>query len=151
MTGPGRPKGLPKSPGTGRKKGTPNKRTLELREELVRFLGRNKLDHPVLYMLKIGHGLVTTPTLVKSATGQATVIQLPASIETRVTCLKEAAQYMEAKRLALRFENKAGDDIVPPMWDFSTLPKVRTAGGRLTVQIDRKQPPKPARRPAPRI
>lgn len=125
MVGRGRPRGLPKSPGTGRQKGTPNKRTVELREELEGFLSKSKRDHPVLLMLKIGHGLVTWPVVVRTRGPNGETInqiaQVPASPELRVQCLKETAQYMAAKLTAIKLIGDDGKSVLPPIIPWGSL------------------------------
>ena len=121
----GRARGLPKSPGSGRQKGTPNKRTVELREELEGFLSKGKRDHPVLLMLKIGHGLVTWPVVVRIRGPNGETInqieQVPASPELRVQCLKETAQYMAAKLTSIKIVGDDGKSVLPPIIPWGSL------------------------------
>ena len=63
MASPGRPKGLPKPPGSGRKKGTPNKITREVREAAQK------------------HGTKAIAALVKLLKHEDSKIVLAASIE----------------------------------------------------------------------
>src|SRR5215469_11542443 len=47
--GPGRPKGLGRVPGSGRQKGTPNRTTAELREQIT-------AARPVEFLIKVAEG-----------------------------------------------------------------------------------------------
>jgi len=112
-------------PGAGRKKGTPNKRTLEIREEIDRFLGKHGFDPPVIELLKVGYGLTTWQIQVVVTRGEpAELVEVPAIPELRITCLKEAAQYHAPKLSAIKVvddEGKSVFNIVP--WESLAVDK----------------------------
>ena len=86
--GPGRPKGLGKVPGSGRAKGTVNKRTAEIREMLLTL----KCD-PITGMARIAMNKRNPP-------------------ELRGRMYSELAQYMWPKRKAIEHAGPEGENLV---------------------------------------
>lgn len=84
--------------GGGRTKGTPNKKTAELKELIEEVLPG---FHPIVAMAKIAHmGLISRPQFDEAGnyTGQK---DLPIGDEYRTRCLTEVGQYLYPKRKAV--------------------------------------------------
>ena len=97
----GAQRGKPKPAGSGRKPGTPNKRTIDLREQLD-ALGMGKtFDHPIAWMTKVYAGQLKMQTRVTGPTGNPVMADIPASPEIRARCAAEVAEYLEPKRKSL--------------------------------------------------
>ena len=94
----------------GRQKGTPNKRTLELREALE-AAGLNDENHPVVMMFRVYTGEITMPVVVRKTDGDDSwneVEDVPLAPAVRVKCMSEVAQYLEPKRKAIELSSPDG-------------------------------------------
>jgi hypothetical protein len=102
-----------KTPGSGRKAGTPNRKTLELREEL-QALGMNTTrDDPVVFMAKVYWGDVKTqamgafgPLFLDKKKTKPLLVE--ASLGTKVHCAAEVASFLHAKRKAIEVSAPGG-------------------------------------------
>lgn len=113
-----------KSSRKGRSKGTPNKRTVVLREALE-AAGMNEDTHPVVQMFKIYMGEIKMPVVLKGGKDESdTVMELELPPDLRVKCMAEVAQYLEPKRKALEVSNAEGEDgeKVPFLLDYTSAP-----------------------------
>lgn len=107
----------------GRKAGTPNKRTLELREALEQA-GLTWDTHPVVMMYKVYTGEITMPVVVTEMTDDGpvnTVEEVELKPDLRVACMREVAQYLEPKRKAVELAGKDGGPIDVTLVDSRTL------------------------------
>ncbi len=103
-----------KTPGSGRKAGTPNKRSLELLDVLQAAGYDPEQDNPVVWMLKVYTGDVTMPVVVTAITkdGPAhTIENVPLEPTLRVRCMAEVAQYLYPKRKASEHTGPDGGEI----------------------------------------
>ena len=112
----------------GRKPGTPNKRTVELREALEELGLLDEDKHPVIQMQMIALGMVTMPVVVTEWVGEGKerkeerhVEDIPLEPALRVTCFKEVAQYLEAKRKAIEVSGPDGGAVVVKMVNLDEL------------------------------
>ena len=117
-------KGAPKTPGSGRKKGVPNRKTLELRAQLEALgmgqRGQRGFDHPVVWMTKVYAGLVTMEVVNK----EGDIERVAATPELRVRCATEVAQYLEPKRKAMEVSGPGGEPLGIPLVDLTSLPEL---------------------------
>jgi hypothetical protein len=98
-------KGAPKTPGSGRKKGTPNKRTLEgpKAEEIAERLGCNPFEVLIHFAKGDWKSLgYEAGKRIVGCTQDGSPIEVDViSPETRLNAAKEASQYLFPKRKAL--------------------------------------------------
>ena len=100
-----------RTPGSGRAKGTPNKRTVELREALV-AAGMTDDLHPVVMMFKVYKGEMTMPVVIKGGKDEADeVVEMELPPDLRVKCMAEVAQYLEPKRKAVELTGEGGQPL----------------------------------------
>src|SRR3990167_5659750 len=105
----GRPKGTRKT--GGRRAGTQNKRTVELRAALEAAGMGNAHDHPVLWMFKVYTGQVLFPAVVTQGRGEdktTEVIGIPASAEVRKGCAAAARRSARPARRSRRRSGRPG-------------------------------------------
>ena len=106
----------------GRDKGTPNKRTVMLREQLE-AAGMTDDLHPVVMMFKVYTGEMTMPVVIKGGKDEAdevVVMELPPDL--RVKCMAEVAQYLEPKRKAVELVGEGGEPIKILLLKLEDLP-----------------------------
>lgn len=103
-------KGKPKTPGSGRKPGTPNKSTTAARERLA-DLGMDPLEQAV----KIYQGKIKFDAVVN---GKA--VKMPASEQTRVRCLIECLdrQYPKLKAVEHTTDGEGFTIVLRPFEDL---------------------------------
>lgn len=108
-------KGRAMQPGQGpggRKKGTPNRKTKELRDQLIALGMGKKHDHPVIFMAKVYWGKLKLEREVIVPGGKIKIVKVEATPELRVRCAAEVAQYLEPKRKALEISTPPGQALV---------------------------------------
>lgn len=94
--------------GAGRKKGTPNKNTFELRAAIAAACGADW--DPLVAMSRIGKtGFADRYEPDEETGGLKFVGFLPVSEKTRSSCLKEVSEYIHAKRKAVELSGPDGD------------------------------------------
>lgn len=82
-------KGSPKTPGSGRKKGTPNKRT----KNLIELIESKYPDFdPIISLIEISQDIETP-------------------LDIKVNCLKEIAKYIHPQRKAVEIATNPDDEI----------------------------------------
>ena len=108
-----------KTEGSGRKKGTPNKRTVALRER-IEELGCD----PIEFMVKVVKGDMSLPVVLGLHEGVPIIREMAPSYELRVSCAKELAMYLYPKRKAIEVSNAVdpNGDTKPFILDYETLP-----------------------------
>lgn len=81
----------------GKEKGTPNKTSRTLINELEALGMAESLDHPVIWMFKVAHGLIQFDLNV-----DGTVLgQVNADANQRISCMKEVAKYVSPQLKAI--------------------------------------------------
>lgn len=90
----GAPKGHKKA--GGRVAGTPNKTSKSLIEKLDGLGMEKSLDHPVVWMFKVAHGLVDFEVNVDGVS-----IPMKADPTQRINCMKEVAKYVSPQLKAI--------------------------------------------------
>jgi hypothetical protein len=106
--------------GAGKPKGTENKRTKEIREELE-ALGMGKtFENPVVWMARVYAGSITLPVVIKTPDGE-TIADRVASPEIRSKCAAEVAQYLFPKRKAMELSGADGQDLGIYLMNASTV------------------------------
>lgn len=108
-----------KTEGSGRKKGTPNKRTLALKERMAE-LGCD----PIEFMAKIVNGDMILPVVLGVYEGAPIIEDMAPSYEIRVSCAKELAMYLYPKRKAIEVSNALDGEgnTKPFIVAYDTLP-----------------------------
>lgn len=113
-------KGSPKT--GGRVKGTPNKRTVELRALLASTVDL-KTDHPLQVLARIYTGQIKQPVITGvDKKGNSIVVELPPSWDLRVRAASEVAQYLEPKRKAVELSDGDGNPLTINLLDLASLP-----------------------------
>ncbi|MFA5875209.1 MAG: hypothetical protein WC901_00780 [Candidatus Margulisiibacteriota bacterium] len=99
----GRPKGIAKPPGSGKQKGTPNKTSRSLIAQLDELGMSEGIDHPVVWMYKVAHGLIAFDVF----NGEE-IVKIPADANQRITCMKEVAKYVSPQLKAIDHTGNVG-------------------------------------------
>ena len=81
----------------GREKGVPNKTSRALIEQLNELGMSKSLDHPVIWMFKVAHGLIEFDAAVDGAV----LGQFKADANQRIACMKEVAKYVSPQLKAI--------------------------------------------------
>lgn len=158
MAGRGRPKGVAKSPGSGRKKGTPNKRTVEVLEILEK--GGFDPHAPFIYWARVLKSAMTRPPAGRASAdeeggegvmqygpdeaeqfyqGVVTVsdgeagshiepIWARASADMALSAAAQLAQYIAPKRSAVKIDMKRPHDMTDDELDAAI--RAAYAGGK---------------------
>ena len=100
----GRQKGCAKPEGSGKQKGTPNKTSRTLIAQLDELGMEQSLDHPVVWMFKVAHGIIPLQRAVEDQ-----ILSISATPELRVACMKEVAKYVSPQLKAI--DHTGGIDI----------------------------------------
>ena len=100
-----------KTEGSGRKAGTPNRRTVELMDALHAAGYDPEQDNPIVWMFKVYTGELTMPvaTVIDKETGEREIEDVPLEPALRVKCMSEVAQYLFPKRKAVEVTGKDGE------------------------------------------
>lgn len=106
-------KGGPKTTGSGRKKGTPNKKTQELRDK-CEAAGVDPFD----VLLQICKG--TKEIIVKDDKGKEKTVELPINTEHRLAAAKELCQYIYPKRKAIELTSDEDNAIKVSIVDYGS-------------------------------
>jgi len=110
-------KGQGKTPGSGRKKGTPNKRTLDLQARMEE-LGCDPID----FMVKVIKGEIVEDVVLGTHKGEPIIRKMAPGYDLQVACAKELAQYLYPKRKALELTGGDGEELSLVLVDSTTLP-----------------------------
>ena len=96
---------MAKTPGSGRKKGTPNKATQSARDTLARL----KLD-PLEEMIKIylGEILFEQAVEIQKKDGKKEFLMMPACEQTRIQCLRECLKRQHPELRAVEITGEDG-------------------------------------------
>lgn len=81
----------------GREKGVPNKTSRSLIASLNDMGMGDSLDHPVVWMFKVAHGLINFDFSVEGEV----IGSVPADSNQRITCMKEVAKYVSPQLKAV--------------------------------------------------
>jgi hypothetical protein len=81
----------------GKQKGVPNKTSKSLIEKLNDLGMSESLDHPVIWMFKVAHGLVEFDVSVDGVA----LGQVKADANQRIQCMKEVAKYVSPQLKAI--------------------------------------------------
>ena len=112
-----------KTPGSGRKEGTPNKRTVELMDALHAAGYDPEADNPVVWMWKVYTGQMTMPvaTVIDKETGEKQIEEVALEPALRVKCMSEVARYLHPQRKAVEVVGADGGPIKVLMLNLDEL------------------------------
>jgi hypothetical protein len=88
----------------GKQKGTPNKTSRTLIAQLEELGMTEGIDHPVVWMYKVAHGLIDFDFVLDGKS----IGKIPADGNQRITCMKEVAKYVSPQLKAIDHTGNVG-------------------------------------------